>query len=100
MKSGVWRSASQSVVLPAPEGAERTNWIPVRVNCLFKVLDLLADFFPFRFAGNDVLGNSGVVRLRAEGVQLPENFLGNKLKRAADRFVLAEVMGELRQVTF
>src|SRR5438270_12235419 len=98
MKSGVWRRASQSVVLPAPDGAETTNRIPVRLNCLLKVEDLLADFFQLRFAGNHMLGDAGVVRFGAKGIQLTKNFLGNELEGAADRLVLTQVMSELGEV--
>ena len=55
MNSSVFRSVAQSVVLPAPEGAETTNKIPERENWLLKILNLLADFFQFRFADDDVL---------------------------------------------
>ena len=42
----------------------------------------------------------GVVRLGAERVQFPENFLCNEFEGAADRFVLAQMMRELGEVTF
>ena len=45
------------------------------------------------------LRNRSIVRLRAEGVEFAENFLGDKLQRAADRFVLAQMMRELREMT-
>ena len=70
------------------------------MNCLLKVLDLLADFFQLRLAGDDVLRNCGVVRLRAERIQFAENFLSNEFEGAADRFVLAQMMRELREMTF
>ena len=68
MNSEVFRSASTSVVFPAPDGAERTNKIPVRVNRLLKVLNLLADFFEFGFASNDSLGDASVVGFRTESI--------------------------------
>ena len=43
------------MVLPAPEGAEMTKRIPWRLNCLLKVLNLLADFLEFGFACDDAL---------------------------------------------
>ena len=67
-KSGVCRSASQSVVLPAPDGAETTNKMPLRVNCLLKVLDLLADLLELGFAKNHALRDRGVVSFSAERV--------------------------------
>src|SRR5256885_11892279 len=98
MNSEVFRSASTSVVFPAPDGAESTKRIPLRVNRLLKVLDLLADFFQLRFAENDPLRNCGVVRFRAERVQFAKDFLGNEFERASDRFVPAKMMRELREM--
>ena len=42
----------------------------------------------------------GVVRLRAERIQFAGNFLSNEFERAADRFVLAQMMRELREMAF
>ena len=86
--------------LPAPDGAETTNKIPVRVNCLLKVQDLFTDFLELGFAGDNVLRNTGIIRFRAERVQLTKNFLGDELEGAPDRLVLAEMMSELGQVAF
>jgi len=55
MNSDVCLSASTSVVLPAPDGAERTKRIPLRLNRLLKVLDLFADFFELSLAKHDAL---------------------------------------------
>src|SRR5258708_2529690 len=98
MNSDVCRSASTRVVFPAPDGAERTKRIPLRVNRLLKVLDLLADFFQLRLASDDALGNAGIIRLGAEGIQFTKNFLSDELEGATDRLVPTEVMGELREV--
>src|SRR2546423_6428207 len=100
MNSAVSRSASTSVVFPAPDGAESTKRIPLRVNRLLKVLDLFANFFELGFAEHDPLRNRGVVRFCAEGVQFAKNFLGNEFERAADRFVAAKMMRELGEMTF
>ena len=62
--------------------------MPLRVNCLLKVLDLLADLLELGFAKDDVLRNGGVVRFRAERVQLAENLLRDEFERAADRLIL------------
>jgi hypothetical protein len=72
----------------------------VRVNSLLKVLDLLPDFLQLGLARNDVLGNAGVIGFRAERIQLPENFLGDEFKTAADGLVFAKMMRELREVAF
>ena len=65
-----------------------TKRIPCRLNWLLKVLNLLANLFQFRFAGNDVLGNCGVIRFRAERVEFAKNFLSDEFECATDRFVL------------
>ena len=38
--------------------------------------------------------------LAPERIQFAENFLGDEFERSPDRLVLAEMMGELREVTF
>src|SRR5947209_8101846 len=100
MNSEVWRRASTNVVFPAPDGAERTNRIPLRVNRLLKVLDLLANLFQLRLAGNDPLRYGGVIGLGAECVELSKDFLSDELQRATDRLMSPEVMGKLCQMTF
>src|SRR5438105_9703118 len=100
MYSDVLRSASTSVVFPAPDGAESTKRIPLRVNRLLKVLNLFADFFQLGFADNDALRNRSIVCLGAESVQFAKNFLGNELEGASDRFVSPKVMRELSEMTF
>src|SRR3982075_4224345 len=47
-----------------------------------------------------MLGNRGIIRFRAQGIQFPENFLGNEFERAADWLVLAQMMRKLREVAF
>src|SRR2546430_17736128 len=100
MNSDVLRSASTSVVFPAPDGAESTKRIPLRVNRLLKVLNLFADFFQLGFANHDPLGDGGVVRFGAESVQFAKDFLGDELERSADRFVPPKMMRELSEMTF
>src|SRR5690242_10862972 len=100
MNSEVWRRASTSVVFPAPDGAERTNRTPLRVNRLLKVLDLLANFFQFGLAGNDSLRNPGVVGLGAKRVQLAKYFLSNELESATYRLVSPQMMRKLGEMTF
>src|SRR5437763_5730942 len=99
MNSDVCRSASTSVVFPAPDGAERTNKIPVRVNRLLKVLNLLSNFFELGFAHYDALRNARVIRLCTKRVQFAKNFLSDELECTADRFVTAKMMGKLREMT-
>src|SRR4029077_15380836 len=77
-----------------------TKRIPCRSNCLFKVLDLLANFLQLRFAGDDALRDGSIVCLCAEGIEFAKNFLGDEFERTADRLVLAKMMRELREVTF
>src|SRR5437763_5976528 len=100
MNSDVLRSASTSVVFPAPDGAESTKRIPLRVNRLLKVLNLLANFLQLGFADNDALGDGGVIRFGAESVQFTKDFLGDELEGASDRFVPPKVMRELSEMTF
>ena len=47
-----------------------------------------------------MLRNCGIIRFCAEGIQFPKNFLGNEFECAADWFVLAQMMRELREMTF
>ena len=86
--------------MPAPDGAERRNKIPLRVNRLLKVLNLLADFFELGLASDNALRNAGIICFRAEGIQFAKDFLGNELEGAPDRFVTAKMMRKLRQMTF
>ena len=81
--------------MPAPDGAERTKRIPLRLNRLLKVLDLLADFFKLGFAKNHALRNRRVVRFRAERVQFAKNFLGNEFKSATNRLVPARLKAKI-----
>ncbi|MEJ7703343.1 MAG: hypothetical protein WKF47_06640 [Geodermatophilaceae bacterium] len=74
--------------------------MPLRVNCLLKVLNLLADLLELGFAEDDVLRDRGVVRFRAERVQLAKHLLGDELERASDRLILSQLIGELCEVTF
>src|SRR5207302_796202 len=67
---------------------------------LFKILDLLANFLQLRLAGDNALRNSGIVGLGAEGIEFPKNFLDDEFKRPADRLVFAQMMRELREMTF
>src|SRR5205814_2945011 len=100
MNCEVSRSASTRVVFPAPDGAEITKRIPWRLNWLLKILDLLANSFQLGLGGDDALGNGGVIGFGTERVQFAKNFLGDELKSTADRFVPAQVVGELREVAF
>src|ERR1700745_3702335 len=100
MNSDVCRSVSTSVVFPAPEGAESTKRIPLRLNRLLKVLDLLADFFQLGFAQDNPLRDGGVVRFCAERVQFAKNFLSDELERSPNWLVSPEMMCELSKVTF
>src|SRR5947209_9774754 len=98
MNSEVFRSASTSVVFPAPDGAESTKRIPLRVKRLLKVLNLFSDFLELGLAGDNPLRNSCVVRFGAERVQLSENLLGDEFQSSANRFVASQMMGKLGQV--
>src|SRR6266705_2940095 len=74
--------------------------MPYRLNCLFKVLDLLANFLQLRLAGDNALRNSGVVGLGAESIEFAKNLLNDEFKRPADRLAFAQMMRELREMTF
>src|SRR5438128_2519413 len=76
-----------------------TKRIPWRPNCLLKILDLLPNLLQFRFAGDDALCNGRVVSFRAERVELAKNFLRDEFKRPTDRFILVQMMRELRKMT-
>src|ERR1700719_5421335 len=99
MNSEVLRSASTRVVFPAPDGAESTKRIPLRVNRLLKVLNLLADFFEFGFTSDDALGDAGIICFCTQRVQFAKNFLGDELERATDWLVTAKIMSKQSQVT-
>ena len=47
-----------------------------------------------------MLRNRGVVGFRAQCIQFARNFLADEFERAADRFILAQEMRELREMTF
>ena len=70
------------------------------MNRLLKILHLFSNFLQLRFAPYHSLGDGGIVRFRAECVQFAKNFLDNKFEGAANRFVLAQMMGKLRDVAF
>ena len=86
------------MVLPAPDGAETTNKIPLRVNCLLKVLDLLADLLELGFAKDNALRDRGVICLGAESIQLAKDLLGDELEGPADWLFFALVLLELREM--
>src|SRR4029077_12352701 len=67
---------------------------------LLKVLNLLANFFELGFANDDALGDAGIVRFGAEGVEFTKNLLGNELQRSTNRLVPPKVMRELGEVAF
>src|SRR5205807_6065479 len=96
----LWRRASTRVVFPAPDGAERTKRIPVRLKRLLKVLDLFADFFELGLTKHDALRNRGIVRFCAKRVQFAKDFLSDEFERATDRLVSPKMVRELREVTF
>ena len=96
----VWRSASTQRCLARADGAETTKRIPLRPNCLFKVLNLLANFFQLGFAGDNVLRNRRIVCFCPEGIQFAKDFLSDELQSAPDRLVPTQMMGELGKVTF
>ena len=74
-----------TVLLPAPDGADITNRIPsVRagifigvgvLTALFDVLDLLSYAFDFRLRSHHGLRDFGVVRLYRKRIELARDFL-------------------------
>ena len=63
-------------------------------------MHLFSNFLQLSFAPYHALRDGGIVRFRAQCVQFPKNLLNNKFEGAADRFVFAQMMGKLRDVTF
>ena len=47
---------------------------------LLHVLDLLADFFEFRFSCDDVLSECGIIGLGADGVEFAVDFLAEEVQ--------------------
>src|SRR5689334_4927753 len=97
------RTSWQSVVLPAPEGAETTTSVPRRLmSCItpgsFDVLHLLAHLLERGLGRDHGLGDLQVVRLGADGVHLAVDLLDQEIQRAAHRLVTGEEDAELGEV--
>src|SRR5213594_2500082 len=102
-RSGMTRRASrQSVVLPAPEGADTTNSVPRRPRRapgrLLKILHLLADLLQHAFRRQRGLAHLEVVPFRRHRVDLAVQLLDQKIEGPADGTTLVEQQGEFGQV--
>ena len=51
-------------------------------------------------AEHDVLRDGGIIRFRSKRIYFAEDFLGNELEGASDRFVPPKMMRELSEMTF
>src|SRR5882672_8459326 len=95
------RASRQSVVLPAPDGAETTKSVPRRPRrapALLKILHLLADLLQDALGGQRGLAHLQVVGLRGHRVHLTVQLLDQEVERPADGPALVEQQRELREV--
>ena len=72
--------------------------IESHIDTSLDVLDLLTDFFDLGFCFDDCLGDGGVVRFRADGVELAGEFLAEEIEGAAGWLGGTEVFSEFREV--
>src|SRR5690606_16311422 len=98
-KSGFCRRAEHKVVLPAPDGAERTKRMPVRWKVLFNVGQLFADSIKIGFGLNHKPGNFRIARFGSGRVPFASHFLGDEFERAPHRFLPFQGFPELDEVT-
>ncbi len=57
---------------------------PMAVSWLsFDVLNLFPDFLQLRLGSHNQMGQRGIVRLGADGVEFPEDFLAKEIQRPA-----------------
>src|SRR5919109_129391 len=96
------RASRQSVVLPAPEGADTTKSVPRRPTRapprLLKILYLLANLLQHALGGQRGLAHFEIVGLRGDRVDLPVQLLDQEIQGTAHRAVLVEQQREFRQV--
>src|ERR1700730_56683 len=89
----VWRSIRVKVVLPAPDGEERTTIKPRRSsNCisLLDILDLFAELLDLDAQFEAEPRQARVVRLSAQRIGLARKFLGKEVEPAAGRAALRQ----------
>ena len=70
------------------------------MNCFIQGSEFVRGFFPARLCRPRRAAKWRRRSLSPQGVEFAKNFLGDELERAADRLVLAQVMRELREMTF
>src|SRR5262245_28761473 len=94
-----------SVVLPAPDGDDRTSSIPLRAmrgpsltSPLLNVLDLLAHLIDHRFELETGPRRLRVARLGAQGVGLAVELLGQEVEPATGRLAAVEQLARRRDV--
>ena len=71
------------------------SFIHASLSVLFNVLDLLPYFFDFRFDIDHNPGERHILRLGANGIGLPVDFLNQEIQLASDRLVAVQHLFEL-----
>src|SRR6476619_1733679 len=92
------RSWRESVVLPAPEGDDRTNIIPLRFTPSLQIRDLLAELLDHGLELKPDIGELHVGCLGAQRIRFAIELLRKKIEPTADRGTLAEKLLGLRNV--
>src|SRR6266508_1600576 len=94
-----WRARSRwaSVVLPAPEGADRMRSSP-GARSSFDILHLLAQPLDLRLRRHHDRGDLGALRLRADGVHLAVHLLDEEVELAPGRLGALEQRPRLGEV--
>src|SRR5215470_12432210 len=95
------RASRQSVVLPAPDGADTTNSVPRRPRRaprrLLKILYLLTDLLEHALRRQRRLAHLEVVGLRSHGIDLAVQLLDQEIQRRADGPAFVQQQRELGQ---
>jgi len=82
--------------LPAPEGAETTKRMPLRVS--LNILYLLTNFFEFSLDRDHVRRQVGVVRFGAHSIGLAIEFLNKEIHLPANRLLAFKKLFQLLKV--
>src|SRR3546814_827946 len=99
MSASLSSSASDRVVLPAPDGEDRTSMRPRRPTCLsLDILNLLAQLIDDGFQFEAYSRQADVCGLRAEGICFTVEFLCQEIEPAARRFASGKKLASLRHM--
>src|SRR4051812_37323586 len=98
MRLSLRNSRRDKVVLPAPEGDDKTNISPRLFMRSFQVLHLLAELLDDGFELKPDIGEFDVVRLGAQGIRFAVEFLGQEIEPAADRAAVSHELPSLRDM--